>query len=134
MVPLVGNILTICTNLITNGTIGIEIGANGKNGNAIGTNGTNVTNPTVPFGELRTYALLADMSVLLTGDIQAMARNWCDQNKSTALKHNGKQFNLKRKQNNKYTVVFLCHIRVCDHSSLNGLLKIARQPKGTALC
>ena len=44
MVPLVGNIFTICTNLITNGTIGKEIGANGKNGNAIGTNGTNVTN------------------------------------------------------------------------------------------
>ena len=38
---LVGN---ICTNLITKGTIGKEIGANGKNGNAIGTNGTNVTN------------------------------------------------------------------------------------------
>ena len=45
MVPLVGNIGTIGTNLITNhGTIGKEIGANGKNGNAIGTNGTNVTN------------------------------------------------------------------------------------------
>ena len=29
MVPLVGN---ICTNLIVNGTIGKEIGANGKNG------------------------------------------------------------------------------------------------------
>ena len=41
MVPLAGN---ICTNLITNGTIGKEIGANCKNGNAIGTNGTNVTN------------------------------------------------------------------------------------------
>ena len=41
MVPFVGNIFTICTNLITNGTIGKEIGANG---NAIGTNGTNVTN------------------------------------------------------------------------------------------
>ena len=47
MVPLVGNICTIGTNLITNGTIGKEIGANGKNGNAIGaigpmlpTNGT----------------------------------------------------------------------------------------------
>ena len=40
MVPLVGNICTIGTNLITNGTIGKE---NGKNGNAIGTNGTNVT-------------------------------------------------------------------------------------------
>ena len=38
MVPLVGN---ICTNLTTNGTIGIEIGANVKNGNA---NGTNVIN------------------------------------------------------------------------------------------
>ena len=34
----------VCTNLITNGTIGEEIGANGKNGNAFGTNGTNVTN------------------------------------------------------------------------------------------
>ena len=44
MVPLVGNICTIGINLITNDTIGKEIGANGKNGNAIGTNGTNVTN------------------------------------------------------------------------------------------
>ena len=44
MVPLVGNICTIGTNLITNGTISKEIGANGKNGNVIGTNGTNVTN------------------------------------------------------------------------------------------
>ena len=35
MVPLVGNIFTICTNLITNVTIGKEIGANGKKGNAI---------------------------------------------------------------------------------------------------
>ena len=41
MVPLVGNICTISTNLITNCTIGKEIGANG---NTIGTNGTNVTN------------------------------------------------------------------------------------------
>ena len=41
MLPLVGN---ICTNLITNGTIGKEIGANGQNGNTIGTNCTNVTN------------------------------------------------------------------------------------------
>ena len=41
MVPLVGN---ICTNLIAIGTIGKELGANGKNGNTIGTNGTNVTN------------------------------------------------------------------------------------------
>ena len=32
MVPLVGNICTICINLITNGTIGKEIGANVKNG------------------------------------------------------------------------------------------------------
>ena len=30
-------LITICTNLITNGTIGTEICANGKNGNAIGT-------------------------------------------------------------------------------------------------
>ena len=30
MVPLVGNIFTIWTNVITNGTIGKEIGANGK--------------------------------------------------------------------------------------------------------
>ena len=30
MVPLVGNIFTVCTNLITNGIIGKEIGANGK--------------------------------------------------------------------------------------------------------
>ena len=37
-------ICTICTNLIANGAIGKEIGANGKNGNTIGTNGTNVTN------------------------------------------------------------------------------------------
>ena len=44
IVPLVGNICTIGTNLMTNGTIGKAIGANGKNGNAIGTNGTNVTN------------------------------------------------------------------------------------------
>ena len=44
MVPLVINICTICTNLITNGTIGREIGANGTNGKTIGTNGTNVTN------------------------------------------------------------------------------------------
>ena len=44
MVPLVGNICTIGTNLITNGTIGKEIGANDKNGNTSGTNGTNVTN------------------------------------------------------------------------------------------
>ena len=44
MVPLVGKICTICTNLIVNGTIGKEIGANGKNGSTIGTNGTNVTN------------------------------------------------------------------------------------------
>ena len=29
MVPLVGNIFAIITNLITNGTIGKEIGANG---------------------------------------------------------------------------------------------------------
>ena len=33
MVPLVGN---VCTNLIAKGTIGEEIGANGKNGNTIG--------------------------------------------------------------------------------------------------
>ena len=44
MVPLVGNSFIICTNLITNGTIGKEGGANGKNGNAISTNGTDVTN------------------------------------------------------------------------------------------
>ena len=44
MVPLVDNICTNCTNLIANGTIGKEIGANGKNDNTIGTNGTNVTN------------------------------------------------------------------------------------------
>ena len=30
MVPLVGSIFNIYTNLITNGTIGKEIGANGK--------------------------------------------------------------------------------------------------------
>ena len=45
MVPLVGNNFIICTNLITNGTIGKEIDANGKNGSGIGTNGTNMTNP-----------------------------------------------------------------------------------------
>ena len=44
MVPLVGNFCTINANSIANGTIGKEIGANGKNGNTIGTNGTNVTN------------------------------------------------------------------------------------------
>ena len=44
MIPLVGNICTISANLIANGTIGKEIGANGKNGNTTGTNGTNVTN------------------------------------------------------------------------------------------
>ena len=37
MVPLVGNIYTIGTNLIANGTIGKEIG---ENGHTIGTNGT----------------------------------------------------------------------------------------------
>ena len=41
MVPLVGNIFTICTNLITNGAIGKETGANGKTGEASGTNVTN---------------------------------------------------------------------------------------------
>ena len=41
VVPLVGNICTICTNLIASGTIGKEIGVNS---NTIGTNGTNVTN------------------------------------------------------------------------------------------
>ena len=30
VVPLVGNICTICTNLIADGTIGKEFGANGK--------------------------------------------------------------------------------------------------------
>ena len=44
VVPLNGNICTICINLIASGTIGKEIGTNGKNGNTIGTNGTNVTN------------------------------------------------------------------------------------------
>ena len=39
MIPLVGNIFTICTNSITIGTIGKEIGANDKNGNANGTTG-----------------------------------------------------------------------------------------------
>ena len=32
ILPLVGNIFTICTNLITNGNIGKEIGANGTKG------------------------------------------------------------------------------------------------------
>ena len=41
---MVGNICTIGTNSITNGTISKEIGANGKNGNTISTNGTNVAN------------------------------------------------------------------------------------------
>ena len=41
MVPLVGDICTIHTNLIANGTIGKEIGANGRNGNTIVTNVTN---------------------------------------------------------------------------------------------
>ena len=44
MVPLVGNIFTICTILITNDTIGKEIGTTDKNGNTVGSNGTNVTN------------------------------------------------------------------------------------------
>ena len=44
MVPLVGNIGTICTNLIANGTIGKEIVANGN----ICTIGTNlITNGTI---------------------------------------------------------------------------------------
>ena len=61
MIPLVGNICTICANLITNGTIGKEIGANGKNGNTIGTNGTHVRKkPMTPSGESRTHALSND--------------------------------------------------------------------------
>ena len=48
MVPLVGTIC-ICTNLIASGTIGKEIGANGKNGNTC-TNSTKVT-----LGEPRTH-------------------------------------------------------------------------------
>ena len=62
MVPLVGNICTIGTNLITNGTIGKEIYANGKNGNAIGTN-----QPMVPLGEPRTHALFCFDSSHLDG-------------------------------------------------------------------
>ena len=42
MVPLVGNIFTICTNVMSNGTIGKEIGANGKNGNTIDENGNTI--------------------------------------------------------------------------------------------
>ena len=45
MALLVGNMCIIGANLITNGTIGKQIGANGKNGNAIGTNVTNQWNP-----------------------------------------------------------------------------------------
>ena len=41
MVPLVGNMCIILYQLIANGTIGKEIGANGKNGNTIGKNVTN---------------------------------------------------------------------------------------------
>ena len=46
MVPSVGNICTICNNLIANGTTGKKIVASGENGraNTNGTNGTNVTN------------------------------------------------------------------------------------------
>ena len=36
MVPLVGNICTICTNFITNGAIDNEMGANDKYVNDIG--------------------------------------------------------------------------------------------------
>ena len=54
MVPLVGNIYTIGTNLIANGTIGKEIG---ENGHTIGTNVTNVTNQMVQFGVPRTHAM-----------------------------------------------------------------------------
>ena len=58
MVPLVGNICTIGTNLITNGTIGKENGANGKNGNAIGTNiWYQWYQPMVPLEESRTHAM-----------------------------------------------------------------------------
>ena len=44
VVPLVGNICTVGTNVIANGTIGREICANGKNGYTMGTYGTTVTN------------------------------------------------------------------------------------------
>ena len=54
MVPLVGNICTMCTNLTADGTIGKETGANCKHGNTIGNNGTNVTNN----GTIRKYAIL----------------------------------------------------------------------------
>ena len=54
MVPLVGN---ICTNLITNDTIGNEIGANGKNGNTIETKWYKCYQPMVPLGEPQTHAL-----------------------------------------------------------------------------
>ena len=56
MVPLVGNIFTICTNLITNGTIGKEIVANRKNGNAMGTIWDKCYQPMVPLGEPRIHA------------------------------------------------------------------------------
>ena len=46
MVSLVGNIFT---SLITNGTIGKEIGANVKNVNTIGSNRTNVTSQWYPW-------------------------------------------------------------------------------------
>ena len=70
MVPLVGNIFTICTNLITNGTIGKEIGANdgyvrgSPNGKICkstnGTVGTNFTN-----GNQKTLNVLLPMVPLI---------------------------------------------------------------------
>ena len=51
MVPLVGNIFTICTNLITNGTIGKEIGTNGTK---------------VPLGEPRTHALYFEKKKMIS--------------------------------------------------------------------
>ena len=50
--------------MITNGTIGKEICANGLNGNAVGTNGTNVTNQ---LGEpLNTNIIFSHSAIALT--------------------------------------------------------------------
>ena len=65
LVPMVGKICTIGTNLITNGK---EIGANGKNGNAIGTNGTNVTNQRYHWeNPEHTHCFYHDVGICLIG-------------------------------------------------------------------
>ena len=52
MIPLVGNICTICTNFITSGIIAKEIGANGNNVDDIAQIAQIL--PMVPFGGPRT--------------------------------------------------------------------------------